>query len=262
MDSRTGRNLSSQSRISARHSRRSLFSLWHFCYPGNQKGTSTDEHSMGLCVDGRTRWIWYGTSLSFHSTLVSRKCNAFKREISLPFLAVYWILIRTSSRGYSQYMESYCTKHCWNACCYAEPCHPHLPPRGWRTIGLQECHGRVEEIQAAMLVLTRGDDDMLIPIYDLYNHRNGKWFNTIAEVVPGVKHELTAARDLVSRRRNLQFLQSLYSVLQSFSYVWNSPHFSRLWLCRSLSTTMDFLQATNCLWYWWKGRMERWNVPF
>jgi hypothetical protein len=61
---------------------------------------------------------------------------------------------------------------------------------------LQDCEGSVEQIQAAMLVLTRGDDDVLIPIYDLYNHRNGKWFNTRSHVVQDVKYELTASRDL------------------------------------------------------------------
>jgi hypothetical protein len=64
---------------------------------------------------------------------------------------------------------------------------------------LRDCEGSsnsAEQIQAAMLVLTRGDDDVLIPIYDLYNHRNGKWFNTRANVVEHVKYELTASRDL------------------------------------------------------------------
>ena len=115
---------------------------------------------------------------------------------------------------------------------------------------LQDCKGSsssAEQIQAAMLVLTRGDDDVLIPIYDLYNHRNGKWFNTRAHVVEHVKYELTASRDLQTGRRNLQFLQSLYAVLQSSFELRDCRNFSRLWLCRTVSATVDFCQTQHCL---------------
>lgn len=63
---------------------------------------------------------------------------------------------------------------------------------------IQDCHGSTDEldVQAAMLVLTRGDDDMLIPLYDLYNHRNGKWHNTRNNVVLEEKHEITASRTI------------------------------------------------------------------
>jgi len=62
----------------------------------------------------------------------------------------------------------------------------------------QDCRGSMdpESIQAAMLLLSRGDDDMMIPIYDLYNHRNGKWHNTHNTVEEHVKHQISASRTI------------------------------------------------------------------
>ncbi|KAL7579488.1 hypothetical protein ACA910_007868 [Epithemia clementina (nom. ined.)] len=66
-----------------------------------------------------------------------------------------------------------------------------LPPLGpvgwlddeWRT----ECDGGDDllEQHAFLTVIQRGWDDILIPIYDLLNHRNGKWHNTVSNSVRG-----------------------------------------------------------------------------
>ena len=62
----------------------------------------------------------------------------------------------------------------------------------------EDCNGNDDpfQIQAAMLLVTRGDDDMLIPIYDLYNHRNGKWHNTQNNLIFDKKHEIKASRTI------------------------------------------------------------------
>lgn len=79
--------------------------------------------------------------------------------------------------------------------------HERLPPEypsGWLEDWHDECHGTDDafQVQAAMLLVTRGDDDMMIPIYDLYNHRNGKWHNTRNNVEEDVKHEISASRTI------------------------------------------------------------------
>lgn len=33
-------------------------------------------------------------------------------------------------------------------------------------------------LHARMLVIARADDDLMVPFYDMMNHRNGKWYNT------------------------------------------------------------------------------------
>ena len=59
-----------------------------------------------------------------------------------------------------------------------------IPPFGpaawldneWR----RECNGSNDRKKqhAFLLVIQRGWDDLLIPLYELFNHRNGKWLNT------------------------------------------------------------------------------------
>jgi hypothetical protein len=42
--------------------------------------------------------------------------------------------------------------------------------------------------KAALLVIQRSDDGLMIPAYDFYNHRNGKWLNIETEIVEGTHH--------------------------------------------------------------------------
>lgn len=99
-----------------------------------------------------------------------------------------------------------------------------LPPSfatNWVQDWQEECHGNISnkrEVQAAMLVLSRGDDDLLIPIYDLYNHRNGKWFNTKNVVVEGEKHEIRALRDIEAGEEIFNSVRTIH-VLR-FVYGW------------------------------------------
>jgi hypothetical protein len=46
--------------------------------------------------------------------------------------------------------------------------------------------------KAALLVVQRSDEYLMIPTIDFYNHRNGKWLNTESETVEG-KHHITKA---------------------------------------------------------------------
>jgi hypothetical protein len=69
---------------------------------------------------------------------------------------------------------------------------------GWRN-WYEICHGDKNDVlsaRAAMLVVQRADDDIMIPVYDLYNHRNGDWYNTKDEIHDGVKHEMRARRTI------------------------------------------------------------------
>eukprot|EP00934_Nitzschia_sp_Nitz4_P007023 Nitzschia sp. Nitz4//scaffold49_size126201//55785//59297//NITZ4_003641-RA/size126201-snap-gene-0.65-mRNA-1//-1//CDS//3329553146//7013//frame0 len=73
---------------------------------------------------------------------------------------------------------------------------PPLDPFSWYNDWGQECDGSYDdefELQIAMLVVQRADEDVLIPLYDLYNHHNGN-LNTQAVRVHGSYHETTAAK--------------------------------------------------------------------
>jgi len=64
---------------------------------------------------------------------------------------------------------------------------------------LEECNGDPKDEmgkKAATLVIARGDDDLLVPVYDMYNHRNGIWYNTHMQVNRGVNYQVTARRDI------------------------------------------------------------------
>jgi hypothetical protein len=62
----------------------------------------------------------------------------------------------------------------------------------------KECNGSDDpfEIQAAMQLVSRGDDDTLTPVYDMYNHRNGKWLNTRPKMTEGKRHEMYASKTI------------------------------------------------------------------
>ena len=57
----------------------------------------------------------------------------------------------------------------------------HLPPDGIADISFEaNCGGSGDplEEEAYLSVLRRGWEDIMVPVYDMINHRNGKWFNT------------------------------------------------------------------------------------
>lgn len=83
------------------------------------------------------------------------------------------------------------------------PSHPHIRPidvASWLDeTWIDECQGDMKDAFAAhafMLVVQRADDDIMVPVYDLYNHRNGKYYNTKNKIKPGKSHELRASRTI------------------------------------------------------------------
>jgi hypothetical protein len=63
----------------------------------------------------------------------------------------------------------------------------------------EECGGSRTDAfsyKAAMLVLQRADDDLVVPAYDMYNHRNGRWDNARVQSHHGVNHVVKAGRTI------------------------------------------------------------------
>jgi len=72
---------------------------------------------------------------------------------------------------------------------------------------VKECNGDVTDeiaVRAAMHVVSRADDDLLVPIYDMYNHRNGKYYNTRMIPTRGTGYKIVA-------RKNIQAGDQIYN---------------------------------------------------
>ena len=62
-----------------------------------------------------------------------------------------------------------------------------------------DCNGDPRDeiaARAAMIVVMRADDDLLVPVYDMYNHRNGKYYNTKMEPTRGEGYKITASTNI------------------------------------------------------------------
>ena len=75
---------------------------------------------------------------------------------------------------------------------------PPVSPTSWVDDYKEDCKAADDpfEIQAALQLVTRGDDDTLTPLYDMYNHRNGKLFNAQSYQRRNQKHQIRASRDI------------------------------------------------------------------
>ena len=66
----------------------------------------------------------------------------------------------------------------------------------WHT----SCHGSTDPVEenAAALLIQRGWDDIMIPVYDMMNHRNGRWLNTKSNSVHDLSSpiQVRASRDI------------------------------------------------------------------
>eukprot|EP00934_Nitzschia_sp_Nitz4_P001776 Nitzschia sp. Nitz4//scaffold98_size77359//48279//52296//NITZ4_005551-RA/size77359-processed-gene-0.18-mRNA-1//1//CDS//3329560766//1776//frame0 len=77
-----------------------------------------------------------------------------------------------------------------------------IPPKrltSWKHRWVEQCGGKADDEvgwRAAMMALLRADDDIMIPGYDFYNHRNGGWNNVEAETVYQMSHETYAIKDI------------------------------------------------------------------
>ena len=78
---------------------------------------------------------------------------------------------------------------------------PPLNPVSW--IGhdwFRRCKGDPDDeisIKAALMVIQRSDDAIMIPAYDNFNHRNGHWTNAFTEI-EGDEHHRTAATKTIA----------------------------------------------------------------
>jgi len=78
-----------------------------------------------------------------------------------------------------------------------------IPPRdiiGWiEDDWFHRCKGDPNDpfgIKAALMVIQRADDAILIPAYDNLNHRNGNWTNTNTEIERGHYHTTTVIKNI------------------------------------------------------------------
>jgi nitrogen fixation protein len=63
----------------------------------------------------------------------------------------------------------------------------------------KRCGGDPEDkiaLKAALMVIQRSDDEIMIPAYDAYNHRNGNWTSTDTTIKQGQYHETRATRTI------------------------------------------------------------------
>lgn len=62
-----------------------------------------------------------------------------------------------------------------------------------------DCNGDPRDelaAKAAMLVVMRADDDLMVPVYDMYNHRNGRYYNTDMIINRGTGYKVVASKDI------------------------------------------------------------------
>jgi hypothetical protein len=77
-----------------------------------------------------------------------------------------------------------------------------IPPyytTNWLDHAKEECEVDPDDMyirKAVLLIIQRADDHIMIPAYDAYNHRNGKWKNTRTKIVDGEYHETVASKTI------------------------------------------------------------------
>jgi spermidine synthase len=74
---------------------------------------------------------------------------------------------------------------------------PRMPIQLMQDEWFRECDGDEEDTfseDVAALVMKISTDDLMVPIYDWYTHRNGKWFNAKENDDRGVAHQMIARR--------------------------------------------------------------------
>jgi hypothetical protein len=66
----------------------------------------------------------------------------------------------------------------------------------WATCGGRPTYP--DELKAAEMIVQYSFNKLMVPTYDLYTHRNGKWLNTETEVVDGKNFEIVASRTITA----------------------------------------------------------------
>ncbi|KAL3925821.1 MAG: hypothetical protein SGILL_000137 [Bacillariaceae sp.] len=76
---------------------------------------------------------------------------------------------------------------------------PPSHPTDWIDRWVDLCEGDPDDamgVKAALLIIQRSDDAIMIPAYDAYNHRNGNWTNTRTIEIEGKHHETAAIKTI------------------------------------------------------------------
>jgi len=76
---------------------------------------------------------------------------------------------------------------------------PPTEPLSWVDEWVETCKGSKDplEIYAALMIIQRSWDDILIPVFDMMSHRNGDWTNTASNSLhEGEPAEVYASRDI------------------------------------------------------------------
>lgn len=84
---------------------------------------------------------------------------------------------------------------------------PPYEPVSWLNDWYSECDGSKDPLEeyAALLVIQRSWDDLLIPVFDMMSHRNGDWWNT------GSNHLHEGEPATVFARRDIEAGEEIYT---------------------------------------------------
>ena len=123
-------------------------------------------------------------------------------------------------------------------------------PTGWADYYVESC-GKDDalHVKAALLSIQRGWDDVNIPLYDLLNHRNGKWLNTMSNDIDWETDAIVqASRDIEAGEQlygSFNFCASCGNrltgygtpeILRDYGFVENYP---QRWIFEDLDVGFD-----------------------
>jgi spermidine synthase len=120
----------------------------------------------------------------------------------------------------------------------------------WHT----ECegsHDRNEE-HAALLLLQRGWDDIMIPMYDMISHRNGKWLNTKSNSVHNKRQDVK-----VQASRNIQAGEEIY---MSYNFCADCGNKARGYGTAEIFRDYGFVENYPQRWFF--GRVGKSKISF
>jgi hypothetical protein len=117
----------------------------------------------------------------------------------------------------------------------------------------KECEGSLDpnHVQVAMQLISRGDDDTLTPLYDMYNHRNGDWLNTECRHKRNKDHAMYASRDIKAGEeiflsynqcahcRNRKFTYGTPELYRDYGFVEQYP---QRWIFHEQEIAFDLYQ--------------------
>ena len=122
-----------------------------------------------------------------------------------------------------------------------------------------ECKGRANDTfgqHAAMLSLSKGEDDMMIPLLDMYNHANGRYTNADGVLKHSKYHQLIATRT-IEKGEQISISRNKCRDCDDRTYLWYSGIVTRLWHCRTFATKLLLYMVGLWLYCGYKARRRR-----